>query len=229
MSPEKLQNPTSKPCGRYGWVFGSWSLVLGAFLVLCFLVPPFHIIPLSTAGPQSIATTFNASAFVEKLWTDQFVKITNKATDAATLLTELKRDPKTTREKYSRTLGLGSTYYYLVSGTGRVVAVEKDSVSLAVGLDNSTPDIRIETGHIFGNAVRDGTGVVNVNDFPNSRDFNDISSEINRRIEERVLPALRLRATIGAMLHFSGCAEVAAEETEFRSLTVVPISAERRD
>ena len=30
----------------------------------------------------------------------------------------------------------------------------------------------IETGHIFGNAVRDGTGLLDVNDYPNSQEFN---------------------------------------------------------
>lgn len=86
-------------------------------------------------------------------------------------------------------------------------------------------DVVLESGNIFGNAARDGTGLVDVNRFANSQDFNAISSEINRRIEERVLPALREQAVVGATVRFVGCAEVVSEETDLRPLRVVPLSA----
>lgn len=54
--------------------------------------------------------------------------------------------------------------------------------------------MRLETGPVFGNVLRDGTGLLDVNDFPNSQDFNALSSEINRRVEEQVLLRSRLVA-----------------------------------
>ncbi len=82
-----------------------------------------------------------------------------------------------------------------------------------------------QTGNVFGNAIRDGAGVVNVSDYPNSQDFNAISSEIDRRVEERVLPGLRSAATVGKSVRFVGCAEVTDEAADLHPLHVVPLSA----
>ena len=203
--------------------------ILIAIVVLCagiWLVPLVHFVPLKSARQHSTEATFNPSAFAETFWSERLLESMDKAVDAAVLLAEIKQDPKEAREKHGRTLGLSGTYYYFVSGTGRILTVDKESVSLTLGAKDSTVDIILETGNIFGNAVRDGTGLIDVNDYPNSRDFNDISSEINRRIEERVLPPLRAKAAVGATVHFAGCAEISDETTDLHPLVLVPIVAE---
>jgi predicted lipoprotein len=122
-------------------------------------------------------------------------------------------------------VGLGSVYYYFIKGTGRIVSVEKDFVGLSLRDDQPAVQISLATGNIFGNAVRDGTGLLDVNEFANSQDFNAVSSEINRRIEEQVLPDLRQRAAIGAGVRFVGCVEI-IEETDLRPLRIVPFIVE---
>jgi len=206
----------------------AWPIVAAVAAVLFWFAPLFHIVPLQATRQQTTDANFNAGVFVDKLWNERLLKSVTKAVDAATLLAEIKKDPKAARERHGRTLGLSSTYYYCVSGIGRVVAVEKNSVFLALDESGSTPDIVLETGNLFGNAIRDGTGLVKVDDFPNSRDFNDISSELNRRIEERLLPTLRSKAAVGAMMRFTGCAEIADENTDLRPLRIVPLVAEVR-
>ena len=201
-------------------------IALLALALLLWLVPPFHVVPLRAARQQSAEAAFHAAAFVERLWSERLLKSASQGVDAAKLLAELQKDPKAAREKYGRMVGLSSTCYYYVSGTGRVVAVTNSSISLALGDGAAVPDVIVETGNIFGNAVRDGTGLLNVNDFPNSRDFNDISSEINRRIEERVLPSLRAKASVGARVRFAGCAEISSEEIDLHPLRIVPVVAE---
>jgi predicted lipoprotein len=203
--------------------------ILIAIVVLSvgiWLVPLVHLVPLKSTREVSTDSAFNPSVFVEKFWSERLLNSVDKAVDSAALLAEIKQNSKEARDKHGRTLGLSSTYYYFVSGTGHIVAVDKDSVSLTLGAKDSTVDIILETGNIFGNAVRDGTGLIDVNDYPNSRDFNDISSEINRRIEERVLPPLRAKATVGATVHFAGCAEISSETTDLHPLVLVPIVAE---
>ena len=104
--------------------------------------------------------------------------------------------------------------------------VSGGEVSLAVTTGATNAEILLQTGLVFGNAVRDGTGLLNVNYYPNSQDFNDISAELNKIIEVRVLPRLREGATVGATIHFAGCAEVADESSDLKPLKLVPIQAE---
>jgi len=65
--------------------------------------------------------------------------------------------------------------------------------------------------------------LLNVNDYPNSQDFNNISEALNHIVETHVLPVLREQAKVGAVLRFSGCAEVNDESTDLKPLRVIPI------
>ena len=206
----------------------SWLIraaALAGVAVLFWLFPAFHVVSLKATQQQTVAAAFDASAFVEKLWVDQLTRPAGRAIDAATLLAEIGRDPKAARLKHGRTAGLGSTYYYHLTGEGRVLSADARAVAIAVTAGSSTPEVVIELGNVFGNAVRDGTGVADVSRFADSQDFNAISSEINRRIEERVLPPLRAGVTPGSTVSFTGCAEVTDEEADLHPLRVIPLSA----
>ncbi|HZI32002.1 MAG TPA: DUF2291 family protein, partial [Candidatus Binatia bacterium] len=145
------------------------------------------------------------------------------AVKADVLLPAIESDPAAARKKFSRSVGLSQTYYYFLSGTGRVVNVSDDSISLAMTGDATNAQVTLQTGLVFGDAVRDGTGLLDVNDYPNSQDFNDISAALDNLVETRVIPSLQKQATIGSMIFFAGCAEVDDESTDLHPLNVVPI------
>jgi predicted lipoprotein len=86
----------------------------------------------------------------------------------------------------------------------------------------------LQTGLLFGNALRDGPGLLSVSDYPNSQDFNGISEALNHIVETRVLPKLREQARVGGKIFFAGCAEVDDESSDLKPLKVVPIQAEAR-
>lgn len=196
--------------------------------VLLYFMPLFRIVSLEQAEQQDAATAgaFEPAAFVERFWTEQLIPSVGEALEASTLLEEIQQDPKEARDAYGRSLGLSSTYFYYLSGAGRVVSVEKNTVGLALADDTAQADVLLETGILFGNAVRDGTGLLDVNDYANSQDFNSISTEINRRIEADVLPNLKDAATVGAMIRFVGCAQITDEDTDLDPLRVVPFIGE---
>lgn len=198
--------------------------------MLLYFLPLFRIVPLGQepADQQgtSSAANFEPVAFVESFWTEQLIPSSSKTVDASELIVEIKQDRKAARERYGRSLGLSDTYFYCLSGTGRVVSVDKNSIGLSLGNSDSQTDVLLETGILFGNAVRDGSGLLDVNDFTNSQDFNAISTEINRRIEADVLPKLRETATVGKTVRFVGCAQITDEGTDVSPLRVVPFVAE---
>jgi predicted lipoprotein len=113
-----------------------------------------------------------------------------------------------------------------VSGKGRVLSVSDDEVALAVTGGATAAEIVLPTGPLFGNAVRDGTGLLNVNDYPNSQDFNAVSEALNHLAETGVLPKLRAQAKVGSIVRFTGCVEVNDESSDLKPLRVIPISAE---
>jgi predicted lipoprotein len=203
-----------------------WCAVACALAVTLFFLPLFHVVPLDNNQRRMGDAAFDPVAFVERFWADRLIPGVARAVDAAELVAALKQDHDLARRTYARSVGLGSVYYYFVAGAGRVVSVERDSVGLSLRDDQPEAQLSLATGNIFGNAVRDGTGLLDVNEFANSQDFNALSAEINRRIEEQVLPALRKRAAVGAQVRFVGCAEIVDEAADLHPLRVVPIVAE---
>jgi predicted lipoprotein len=208
--------------GRRRLIIGAAVAVATALLV--FFLPLFHVVPLRKAGqPEAGAVAaFDPVAFVDRFWTERLIPGAARAVDAAELLAAVQQDPRSARRAHGRSVGLGDVYYYFVAGTGRVVSVENNSVRLSLRDERPQDQVSLETGNVFGNAVRDGTGLLNVNDFPNSQDFNALSSELNRRIEQQVLPELRKMAAAGVTVRFVGCAEITDEDTDLHPLRIVP-------
>lgn len=203
-----------------------WLIAVVALAGLCWAFPLFHVVPLKQAAEQKEAGVFSAARFAEKFWDHTLLKSLDKAVKAEVLLPAAQRDAAAARKAHARQLGLSDSYTYFVAGRGRVLTVADDEIALAVSPGETKAEIVLLTGLVFGNTIRDGTGLLNVNDYPNSQDFNDISAELNKLIETRVLPKLRQSAKVGAKIRFAGCAEVADESSDLRPLKLIPIQAE---
>lgn len=193
--------------------------------VLIYLVPLFHIVPLEAARRQFAAADFDAAEFVDTFWQGPLLDSTRHAVDAAELLDALKRDFDGTTNRFGHRLGLSGNTSFLVSGQGRIVAVDSTAIAIALH-DDGQAELTIETGPMFGNAIRDGSGLLDVSDFANAQDFNALSAEINRRVEEQVLPLLEAGAAIGKTVRFAGGVEIADSAGAPSALVLVPVVIE---
>ena len=204
----------------------TWFTAIIALAAICWLFPLFHVVPLERAAKEKADAKFDSALFATRFWHEKLLKSLDKATSTDVLLATIQTNAMVARQKFSRSVGVSDSYTYFLSGKGRVLAVSENEISLAIITGSTNADISLQTGLPFGNAVRDGTGLLNVNDFPNSQDFNGISEALNHIVETRVQPRLREQAKIGATIHFVGCAEVNDESTDLRPLKVLPVSAE---
>jgi predicted lipoprotein len=203
-----------------------WTIAIAVMAGIGWLFPLFHVVALKTANAEKAAITFNATQFAENFWTNQLVMPLSQTVNANVLLAAIQSDSAFAKKRFSRSVGLSEGYFYFVAGTGRVVAVSDDDVSLVVTDGRTNAEISLQCGLIFGNAVRDGTGLLNASAYPNSQDFNDISAALNHIVETRVLTGLRQQAKIGAKISFAGCAEVDDESADLKPLKVIPIQTQ---
>ena len=203
-----------------------WLIAVAIAMAICWRFPLFHAIPLKTVTAEKAAATFDPTVFAEAFWTNQLLPSLTKAVKADTLLPAIQTDAAAAKKNYSRSVGMGESYFYFLSGTGRVMAVSDDEVSLAISDGSTNREVSLQTGLVFGNALRDGTGLLNVNDYPNSQDFNGISEALNHIVETRVLPKLHDQAKVGMKISFVGCAEIDDESTDLKPLKVIPIQTE---
>jgi predicted lipoprotein len=200
-----------------------WLITAAVIAGICWLFPLFHVVPLNRAKAEQTAAKFDGSQFAETFWTNQLQPAAEKAVDAKTLLTAIRSDTAAAKKKWSRSVGLSESYFYFLSGSGRVVAVSDDGISLAIADRSTNAEVLLQTGLVFGDAIRDGTGLLDPSAYPNSQDFNDISAALNHIVETRVLPDLKREATMGVTISFVGCAEVDDESTDLKPLKIIPI------
>jgi predicted lipoprotein len=193
--------------------------------VFCSLFPPFHVVPLGREHHEQSAPTFDAGTFAREFWRKQLLPATGTATELAELLPALARDPVAARSRYGRSPGISSSSCFFVRGSGQVAAAGKDRVRVRLDASGPGPSVELVTGLLFGNLVRDSTGLLDVSAFPNSQEFNAISTELNRMVESEVLPLLREQAQPGKTIRFAGCIELEIGPVP-EILAIVPVKVE---
>ncbi len=205
---------------------GVWTIALLGAAGLFWMMPLFHVVPLKQAEAARAQGIFNAADYAARFWSERLTPALSKATDAQTVLDALAKDSKSAATNYGRTVGVGDMVYFFMRGTGTVVSVEAKGVGVSLRGAGAEADLLIKTGLLFGNTVRDATGLLNASEFPNSHDFNDISIELNRIVESRVIPQLKTNAVVGRTIRFAVCAEVPEDDAGGRPLKVVPVHVE---
>ncbi len=203
-----------------------WIIALMVAAGLCRVFPLFHAVPLKTAAAAKAAAAFNPAQFAETFWTGKLLASISQAAPADELVSLIQTDPAAAKKKYSRSIGLSEGYFYFLRGEGKILSVSDDEVIIAVTGGGTRAEVSLQAGLIFGNAVRDGTGLLSANDYPNSQDFNDISAALNHLVETSVQPTLRAQAKAGARISFAGCAEVNDEAADLKPLKVIPLQTQ---
>ncbi|MBN7810783.1 DUF2291 domain-containing protein [Algoriphagus sp. H41] len=163
---------------------------------------------------------FDAAAYVESIWDTELAESYGNAPDFSQLLTALATDPEGTFEKSGNALGIGNIGYFRVKGEGTVTSVDENHVLLQVG-DKS---VEIETEFIYGNALRDASGLVKINDYPNTSDFNTISEEINARIRHDLIPTFRSSLAVGDRVEFEGAMELNKAHLNLQRPEIIPFT-----
>jgi predicted lipoprotein len=195
---------------------------VGILLVGFILSQSVYFQRLETVRTTQDQERFDPRSFARDYWDNRLPDALVDAVDAARLIDLFDRDMATAVRDHARTLGIASHHAYLISGSGTVVSLGESGI--VVSLDGMPgQEILIATEDIYGNAVRDASGLIDVSDFPNTMEFNMISSEINTIVSEDVVkPALALAAE-GENIRFFGATEVRESAPELNPLRIIPI------
>lgn len=166
---------------------------------------------------------FDASAYAAGFWKDKLIPNLDKAIDLPQLLELLAVDPGKSFSEHSHALGIGNLRYFLVKGSGLIDSVLEDRVRITLRQAPGAPGISLATEFIFGNAVRDATGLININEFTNTMDFNAVSDGLNRIIREQVVAPVKPNLMAGKAISFTGALELNQEHYDSSALEVIPV------
>jgi len=163
---------------------------------------------------------FDAAGYARDFWEKKLMPGLSKAVDLNALTTLLKADKEKAFREHSHALGIGNIRYFLVKGNGIVSDVDENEVKLEM----EEQEVRIAIEYIFGNAVRDASGAIDINAFTNSMDFNNVSAEINKLIREKVVPPFKSSVKKGDRVAFHGAIELNREHLQVNDIEIIPVS-----
>lgn len=166
---------------------------------------------------------FDAVAYTKKLWDERLPEKSDSAISLTDLITAIEANPADAFTKHSNAMAIGNYRYSLVKVTGTVAIVNEDDIILQVNHADSLMRIKLATEFIYGNAIRDASGLLDIKDFSNTTDLNNISEELNKTVRTAVLPSFKKQVKAGDKIEVTGAIEVNKEHIRLNELELLPV------
>lgn len=200
------------------------AIVAGVIL----LANSIYIKKLDEVKAAEHESRFDAAAYAHNLWEQKLIPGLGRAIEINRLIGLFQTDPGLAFEEHSNALGIGAIRYFLVRGEGRVNSVNENEVALLLETDSTRRAINIATELIFGNAIRDASGLVDINEFTSTVNFNSISEELNKIVRDEVLPPFKNEVEPGDGVIFTGAVEMNMERLDLDNIEVIPVDLKIR-
>ncbi len=187
-------------------------------LVALALYNAVRIKPLNEVKKKQDTQLFDAKAYAADFMANKIESLPALQVDS--FLEHLGNNPTAYAQEHGKKLGISDAYHFIIEGKGSVSAIEEEYIVLGLG-DGSS--VAIATDFIFGNAIRDGSGMAHIDDHQNTMDFNSISVELNNQVRETIVPLLRDKATMGSTLYFKGAVTIAIDQPNPSEIKIIPL------
>jgi len=165
----------------------------------------------------------NTTAYTRSFWKQKLIPSLNKSLSLKELVQQLKTDPKKAFKEKGNALGIGDLKYFMVKGEGTVKQVNENETIVLLQHETQNIPLRIATEYVYGNAVRDASGLISMNEFDNTSDFNEVSAGINKIIREEVLPDFKKNVKSGDRIQFIGAIELNSKFLELNDMEITPV------
>ena len=166
---------------------------------------------------------FDAVSFSKKLWEEKLPAKLGSAVDLAIFIKATQTNQADAFSKYTNALGIGNYRYALIKAEGIVTDINEDDIMLQLKLGDSLMKAKLATEFIYGNAIRDASGLVEVKDFPNTMDLNNISEVLNKMVRKTVLPPFKAAVKKGNRIIVTGAIEIHKEHIKWNELEIIPV------
>ncbi|MFT3844263.1 MAG: DUF2291 domain-containing protein [Lacibacter sp.] len=197
-----------------------YSLLLVAVALLAYKSVYFRKL---SDKKNIVVSTFNAAEFSKKLWNEKMPAKIDSAVDLLSLIDAVTKNPETAISKQTNALAIGNYRYALVKLNATVSEVKEDEILLIAPSADSVLNVLLATEFIYGNAVRDASGLVQVKDFPNTSDLNSISEELNKIIRATIIPSFKTSIKKGDKVNVVAAIELNKEHIHWQGLELLPV------
>ena len=171
----------------------------------------------------TVSDEFDATTFSKKLWNEKMSAKIDSSVQLSVLIDAISTNSENAVNKYTNALAIGNYRYALVKLDATVTDVKEDEVMLSTGHNDSVITVNLATEFIYGNAVRDASGLVQVKDFPNTGHLNEISEALNKIIRTTVLPSFKTEVKKSDRINLVAAVELNKEHIHWHGIELLPV------
>ena len=223
------------------------SIIISIMIIGALAVSGCKVILIGTESEYTGATSFDASAGGDSLWSDQLVpEITEKAVDLAELLNSSGGDlfsdtasAMAAKVPTDSSTAASKSIIYAVKGTGTITEVVSKAVSedasskgyLLIKLDGYDGDdtIKLAVGPVnMDTSLRDAVDFMDINNYNGQKvttnEWAQVASNINTMVQDNVISKLDLTTASGKTAEFTGAFSVSSTKKD--ELFITPVILE---
>lgn len=193
-----------------------YAYILGLLIVLTLGYNSVYFKKLSVVKAAT-KENFDFKAYADSIYYKGILK--SKKITLGDLTSLMQSNPETTFEKYGNRLGIGNSAYFMIQSTGKIIAIKDGLYTIA---DEKNGIVYMDTKYIFGNAIRDASGLVKLTDFKTNAQFNKVSESLNDIIRNDVIPKEISKVKLGDSISFSGAIKLNKKQNLREKITVIP-------
>lgn len=197
------------------------KIIKSNLILIILLVLGYHSVffkKLSTIA-ENRSPTFDFNSLADSLYYNGILTNTSPA-ELATLLDAVTADADAAFLSYGNRLGIGNSAYFLIKLSGQVIDLSEHGIQLRTK-DNLT--VFIDTKFIFGNAIRDASGLVKLTDFKTNADFNKLSEALNTIVREIAIPKDLTGIQSGDQINVIGALKLHKTQPKPEVWSILPI------
>jgi len=193
-----------------------YAYILGLLIVLTLGYNSVYFKKLSVVKAAT-KENFDFKAYADSIYYKGILK--SKKITLSDLTSLMQSNPETTFEKYGNRLGIGNSAYFMIQSTGKIIDIKDGLYTIA---DEKNGIVYIDTKYIFGNAIRDASGLVKLTDFKTNAQFNKVSESLNDIIRNEVIPKEISKVKVGDSISFSGAIKLSKKQNLQEKISVIP-------
>jgi hypothetical protein len=168
-------------------------------------------------------SSFDPQTYAQTYWSNTVQSGLVLAVELDFLDSILHKDRDEAFDRLGKALSIGNIRYFLVSGNALVKGVTDDYIDLLIINGKNERKARLEVEYIYGNAVRDAFGAIDLNEFESTADLNKVSESINEIIKAEVVSPFLQKVQNGDTIHFVGVIELNRNHINLNDLEVIPL------
>ena len=197
------------------------KLIKNILLIVVVLVLGYFSIDIKPLDElRKAAEGFDADAYAQHFVQEVLPTSFYKTIPLADLADQLQNDKEVAFEKWSHAIAIGNIGYFLVNTTGKVNEITEDEVVLEV---SEGITVRLQTEFIYGNAIRDASGLIDNKEFPNTSDLNAVAAMVNDIIRQDSIPPFKRKVQLEDSISVIGAVEMNKKFPPLNEFEIQPV------